>query len=231
MNRLLKYFFNKKAKHALKQDIYARSSFSQEGEDMILAELMIGREKGFYVDVGAFHPSRFSNTKYFYDLGWRGINIEPSPNAIVVFQQERREDTNLNLGISDKEGHLNYFQFEEGALNTFDEDRVKFLEKETPYRSTHNQRIPLARLDSILEKYCNNRKIDFMNIDVEWHEMKVLQSNNWKKFRPSVLLVEILDFQLETISNNSVHMYLKEIGYKFECKTPRTCFYLDSLVK
>jgi FkbM family methyltransferase len=202
-------------------------SYSQEGEDMILAELFRQKSTGFYVDVGAFHPTRFSNTKYFYKKGWSGINIEPSPSAMREFLKNRRRDTNLNLGVSDKSGTLEFYTFAEPALNTFQKDRVEFLENTTPYRSNGQISVPVERLDKILEKFSSNREIDFMNIDVEAHEKQVLQSNDWEKFRPEVLLVEILDFSLETILKNPVHIFLVKKGYRFECKTPRTCFYLN----
>ena len=56
-------------------------SYSQEGEDMILRRIFGDKRLGFYVDVGAHDPRRFSNTYYFYKRGWRGINIEPRPGS------------------------------------------------------------------------------------------------------------------------------------------------------
>ena len=55
-------------------DGYSVKSYSQEGEDIILRNLFGNRKDGFYVDVGAHHPMRFSNTYFFYKLGWNGCN-------------------------------------------------------------------------------------------------------------------------------------------------------------
>src|SRR5882762_9035683 len=93
-------------------DIYATKSYSQEGEDMILQRIFAGKERGFYVDVGAHHPRRFSNTYFFYRKGWSGINIEPSPEAVRAFQSDRKRDTNLQCGISDRAGNLTYYSFD-----------------------------------------------------------------------------------------------------------------------
>src|SRR4051812_17526869 len=84
------------------------TSYSQEGEDMVLQSFYEGRKKykGFYIDVGAHHPYRFSNTLFFYKKGWRGINIEPTPNAVKAFNIFRRRDINLNIGISSKRDKL-----------------------------------------------------------------------------------------------------------------------------
>lgn len=76
-------------------DVYAKKSYSQEGEDMVLQRIFDGKTNGFYVDVGAHHPFRFSNTYFFYRLGWSGINIEPNPEASDLFQSARRKDINL----------------------------------------------------------------------------------------------------------------------------------------
>jgi len=77
-------------------------SYSQDGEDMLLRPLLmesVPDYKGFFVDIGAHHPFRFSNTMHFYELGWHGINVEPTPAAIALFNQYRSNDINLNVGI------------------------------------------------------------------------------------------------------------------------------------
>src|SRR5690606_39242212 len=96
-------------------------SFSQEGEDMVLRGFYEGRKnyKGFYVDVGAHHPYRFSNTMYFYKKGWRGINIEPSPEAMKWLIWFRTKDVNLNIGISDSPLELTYYCFNVPTSNVF----------------------------------------------------------------------------------------------------------------
>jgi FkbM family methyltransferase len=220
---------NLKVTKIINRFCYVRSqgqqSFAQEGEDLIIAELLGPRINGFYVDVGAYHPIRFSNTKYFYDRGWSGINIEPSPMALKAFEKERKRDTNLNIGISENGGTLEFYTFAEAALNTFQAERVNLLETTTPYRSNGKILVPVRTLKDVLSEFAKDRPIDFMNIDVESHEMSVLRSNDWSKFRPELMLIEILDFSLETILNNPIHKFLTGIGYRFECKTPRTCFY------
>ncbi|WP_246838284.1 FkbM family methyltransferase [Leptospira meyeri] len=194
---------------------------------MVLRDLFGDKKKGYYVDIGAYDPYRFSNTSYFYELGWTGINIEPSPDGYKRFEIHRIRDQNLNIGIGLAESELVYYRFEEAALNTFDAERVKFLEETTNYKSKDNVKVKVRPLASVLQEFAPNQEIDFMNIDVEWNEISVLKSGDWKKFRPKVILIEILDFDLETITKNPIHLLLIEMGYFFYCKTPRTCFYLE----
>lgn len=79
---------------------YHTKSYAQEGEDMILHRIFERQSVGFYVDVGAHHPFRFSNTYLFYQKGWRGINIDAMPNSMRLFNRFRPRDINLECGIS-----------------------------------------------------------------------------------------------------------------------------------
>ena len=103
-------------------DGYARKSYSQEGEDMILRRLFEKQKTGFYVDVGAHHPKRFSNTLFFYKKGWHGINIDAMPNSMSLFDKIRPRDINLEVPISEKKQKLKYYMFNEPALNGFSKE-------------------------------------------------------------------------------------------------------------
>src|SRR5215470_18597307 len=105
---------------ARKADLHVQFSYAQEGEDLILERIFEGKTAGFYVDVGAHHPKRFSNTYRFYRRGWCGINIEPNPDTLALFNRSRKRDINLAVGVAAQEGELVYFMFNEPALNSFD---------------------------------------------------------------------------------------------------------------
>ena len=210
-------------------DVYSTKSYSQEGEDIILARYLYNREKGFYVDVGAHHPKRFSNTYLFYKRGWRGINIDPNPEAIALLNKYRPRDINLQLGISTEPGKLKYFLFDEPAVNTFDEARADWLQENTDYRIIAKENIAVDRLDNVLNQYLTTEeKIDFMSIDVEKYELNVVESNNWKNYRPTLLLVESLDSSLSSISNDPLHNYLSNEDYILHAKTMNTLVYRDA---
>src|SRR5687767_12978486 len=100
-----------------------KKSYSQSGEDMIVNFIFeqLGINLPTYLDIGAFHPYIISNTAFFYDKGCTGINIEPSPVNFKLFTKARKRDINLNIGISEKEQTIKYYNFEEPALNTFSE--------------------------------------------------------------------------------------------------------------
>jgi FkbM family methyltransferase len=204
-------------------------TFSQEAEDMILEALLESRAPGFFVDVGALHPIRFSNTYLFYQRGWRGINIEPNKDAALAFQHIRPEDQFLNTGVSDESGSITYFVMDEPALNTFDPERVKYLEQTTRYRCIETVETPVATLTSILEGARTPERIDFMSIDVENRELNVLRSNDWDRYRPEFVLVEVLNKDLAAIETDPVHQFMLSVNYTFVAGTLRTVFYRDAL--
>jgi FkbM family methyltransferase len=209
-------------------DIYATKSYSQEGEDMILQRIFAGKESGFYVDVGAHHPRRFSNTYFFYRRGWSGINIEPNPEAVRTFQSDRERDTNLQCGISDRAGNLTYFSFDEAALNTFDQALAKSRIASTPYKLVGTETIPVERLESILSKHVpENRPIDFLSIDAEGLDFPVLQSNDWSRYRPTCVLVEALGISLEQAMQGDIYRFMKSHGYELLAKTFNTLIFCE----
>jgi FkbM family methyltransferase len=203
-------------------------SYSQEGEDMVLSRFLEGRKTGFYVDVGAHHPMRFSNTLLFYERGWMGINIEPSPSAIAQFNLKRNRDINVENGVGDTPGELTYYMFDDAALNTFDNALMQEREAQTPYRVVGTTRVMVERLETILEKNLpGGRTIDFMSVDVEGFDLQVIRSNDWRRYRPEFVLIEALDFKVERACQHPIHMFMSNIGYELVAKTLNTLFYRE----
>lgn len=166
-------------------------SFASAGEDMILRHL-VGSDKrgGFYVDVGAFHPVRSSNTYFFYLQDWRGLNVEARPGSKELFDRVRPRDINVEAGVSGARGELTYhFIGPDSTMNSFDRGFLESIgmlgevKREIPI-----QVYPLAEiLDRQLPA---GQFIDFMNVDVEGHDLAVLRSNDWARFRPRFVVVE-----------------------------------------
>jgi FkbM family methyltransferase len=210
-------------------DEYATKSYSQEGEDMILKRIFEGQREGFYVDIGAHHPRRFSNTYFFYKRGWSGINVEPNPDVIRIFNSDRSRDTNLQCGISDCEGTLKYYYFNDPALNTFDQCVVKLRLETTPFKIVKQENIPVVRLASILKKHLPvGRQIDFLSVDVEGFDFAVLKSNDWNLFRPSCVLAEVLNVTLEEAINGEIAQFMREQGYIVFARTYNTLIFCET---
>lgn len=206
-----------------------RLSFSQEGEDMILSRMLEGRALNkFYVDVGAHHPQRFSNTYHFYLQGWRGINIDPLPGGMGIFREVRPRDINLEYAISDKEEELTYYEFNEPALNGFSLKLAKERDGLKDYRIVGEKNILTRRLEVIFEEHLpHGQQIGFLNIDVEGHDLQVLLSNNWDRYRPEIILIEDLEpISLGHIQNSPIVSFLSKQGYDLYAKSVNTLFFI-----
>lgn len=190
----------------------SQKSFSQNGEDILIDKLLGEKRTGFYVDVGAYHPSRLNNTKRFYLRGWTGINIEPDPKKIENFYNARPKDINLNFGVANKTGKLLYYRFEPETLSTFSQTAAEDFKKQG-FRLIGTFKVKVFKLADILEKYSKNQQIDFVSIDVEGYDYEVLESNNWKKFRPKLVCIEA-----EASDDKKFEIFMAKLGYKKVCK-------------
>lgn len=202
-------------------------SFSQCGEDMNVAYALDNKKNGIFVDVGAFHPQKYSNTNYFYNnLNWHGINIEPNPNNFQKFVSDRKRDINLNIGISDKAGELTYFMFVDPLFNTFSVERKNDLEKQG-IMCIDQKIISVKPLSQVLDEYLQNKPIDFLNVDVETLDLLVLQSIDYVKHRPKVICVEDHTFNIENPNNSEIYKFLKEKNYKLHSKCSMSSIFVS----
>lgn len=209
-------------------DGYALKSYSQEGEDMILRRIFERQSSGFYVDVGAHHPKRFSNTYFFYKRGWRGINIDAMPDSMRVFNKARPRDINIEKPISDKKQALTYYAFNEPALNGFSKELSEARDGVGGYEIIFTKDIETETLEDILDRnFPDSSDIDFLSIDVEGLDFSVLKSNNFIKYRPKVILIEILGSSLDEIEDNEVAFFLKDKGYRLYAKAVNTVFFIS----
>ncbi len=166
-----------------------RQSFSQNQEDLIIDKILGYKKNGFYVDVGAYDPDRFSNTKRFYLKGWTGINIEPDTLSYEKFLNKRPNDINLNIGISDNPGVLTYYKMEPQTLSTFVEDEAKEYIKQG-YSLLEKKEVEVKSLAEVFDSYRANNPIDILSIDTEGLDMEVLKSNDWTKYKPQIICIE-----------------------------------------
>ena len=207
--------------------LYHNLSYSQEGEDMMLARFFSEQTTGFYVDVGAHHPQRFSNTYYFYLKGWRGINIDAMPGSMEIFNKLRPNDINLEFPIYDSNQTLTYYQFNEPALNGFCEKTAQERDGLKHYKIIFQKKLPTYTLAEILDKYLPvHQKIDFLNIDVEGLDYQVLKSNNWQKYRPKIVLIE--DFNLSSlkgIDESKLAVFMDKQDYQLYGKSVCTLIF------
>jgi FkbM family methyltransferase len=203
---------------------FGRTSLAQEGEDLILARIFEHQDRGTYVDVGAHHPLRFSNTHLLYRRGWRGVNIDAAPGSMRLFRKLRPRDVNLEVGIAATAEERPFYVFDEPALSTFDAERAKQLDH-PPYRITSIRQVRCAPLSTILREH-SVTVIDLLTIDAEGFDFEVLQTLDWTATRPHVVLTEQFSRDLAALLESPVHGFLHERAYTLIAKTFNSVFYV-----
>jgi FkbM family methyltransferase len=193
--------------------IYLNRSYGQNGEDILLNRIFADQPTGIFVDIGAHHPIRFSNTYHFYLKGWRGINIDAMPGSMKLFNELRPGDTNLEIGVSGIPGTMDFYVFNEPALNTFDKSEASRKNGVSGFEIVKTIKVLTKPLNVILDESLQaDTKIDFMSIDVEGFDLAVLQSNNWNKYQPEVILVELNNYK-EELRESETYKYLIGLDY------------------
>lgn len=219
--------FKQVARSVIGSWAFVRRSYSQEGEDLILLRHFEHRKKGFFVDVGAHHPFRFSNTYVFYRLGWHGINIDPMPGCMALFKRHRARDINLELGVGRDSGSIPFFIFNEPALNTCDERLARQRDGRGQSRLVLETRVPCLPLSQVLQEHlpAGLEHFQFLSIDVEGMDGTVLESNNWDQYRPEVVVIELAGCDLEAAMTSEQSKFLRRVGYLPFAKTNNSFFF------
>jgi FkbM family methyltransferase len=204
---------------------FTTKTYSQEGEDQILRKVFGKRNKGFYIDIGAHHPKRFSNTYFFYKNGWNGINIEARPGSKILFDKTRPRDINLEFAISSESKELTYYMFNEPALNGFSTQNAANLKDHKEYKIIREIKLNTQRLDSVLARHViPTQNIDFMSIDVEGLDYDVIISNNWTLYKPKIILIEDPEFDFK--NGSKICVFLESYNYKMIARTFNTSFFM-----
>ena len=194
---------------------------------MILNRVFEGKANGFYVDVGAHHPTRFSNTYLFYRRGWRGINIDAMPGSMSEFEKLRPEDENVEALISSKRKKIEFFLFNEPALNTCDAELARKRNGLSTYRLVGTTMIESQTLSEVLERHLSPKQsIDFLSIDVEGMDLDVLCSNDWKRFTPTIILAEDTEVSnARRATESPIATFLGRYGYSLFANTVNTLLF------
>ena len=200
-------------------------SYSQNAEDVRLCRVFGAIEDGFYVDVGAADPSLGSVTRLFYDRGWCGVNVEPSP-AFEALSAARQRDINLRVAVGESDGLAQFFlTYPDLGMSTVDpaahahvSEKIERVEEIT---------VTQRRLESILREQAAGRTIHFLKVDVEGMERDVLASSDWDVFRPIVVVVEAVAAWSTSPTFEAWEPLLLGAGYEFAAFDGINRFYVD----
>lgn len=178
-------------------------SCSQFGEDKIIFEYFnsMSIKKGYFLEIGANHPTMFSQTWLLEKNGWSGILIEPLPYLAELLKEQRKNSIVFESAVSssDKIGHA--------YLLIKDDPAESELVFDMPVDDNSYKIVQVRTLNEILiEAECD--RVDFLSIDIEGMEIEALQEFDFQKFHPKMILIE------DHCHNLKKHRFLKAKGYK-----------------
>jgi FkbM family methyltransferase len=188
-------------------------SYAQNGEDVLLERLFGRQREGFYVDVGASDPTDLSLTRHFYERGWRGVNVEPVPDAYARLCAERPRDRNLNVGVAAAARAMTFYEVaDQTVLSTFSAEQAAVYRAEG--RRVVERPVKVVSLAEVCAAHVD-QPIDFLSIDVEGLEREVLAGGDWQRWRPRVVLLEATRPNTTIPTHDEWEPLLLEAGYLF----------------
>jgi hypothetical protein len=190
---------------------YWRIYYSQFGEDAIIRELVGKKKSGTYIDVGCYHPKKFSNSYMLHKRGWRGINIDMEEDKIFLFKICRPNDFNVLSAVSDTEKSVRLFKDRDFSLGaTIDQSMGEKIGAQDSEVLT----IKTRTLNQIIATSPYYKKpIDLLSIDCEGHDLQVLKSIDLKMYNPKIIIIEDQYRDIEKILKGETYAYLIENGY------------------
>lgn len=175
---------------------YGCSTYSQHGEDIFILNLfqMLGYDKFSWLDLGAHMPETISNTKLFYEMGMRGVNVEPNPHLFPDFLKHRPEDLNLMYGLAtncEEYGTAILYTYDDRSpINTMRKEcSDKFLEMGA--RQIGQIEIATISIDHLIKEYCQGKYPEFLNSDIEEMDYDVLRMSDFSDSRPIIICAEV----------------------------------------
>lgn len=208
--------------------LHEKPAFAHWGEDQIAIHYLKDVQNGFYVDIGCYHPSLYSNTKLLHDRGWSGINIDPNPFMIQEFERERPDDVNLRIAIAAEAGSIELMLFHDWASsNTISTEFADAIAKRHDIQVDKRIPTPARPLRDVLDEHASGRTIDFMNIDIESVDIQALESNDWQRYRPRLLAIEDFEFRFDAPRESAIYCYLMDQGYEMVSRCVFTSFFID----
>jgi FkbM family methyltransferase len=177
---------------------------SQQEEERLVREFFGGDDSGFYVEVGANHPTEGSQTWHLEQLGWTGVLVEPQPDLAAFLVTMRKTARVFAAACTSPENAGQAMSLHvDGARSGLDRDRMA-----PGLQAAYVIAVPTRTLDNILEEAQAPSPIDLLSVDVEGHELEVLSGFNFQRWQPLLILLE------DHVGTLRTHHFLKARGYR-----------------
>ncbi len=214
-----------------------KTTNSQSGEDAILAyvvsRLGIPFDECTYLDLGANRPVEGSNTNFFYNCGARGVLVEANPELIPDLEKVRSEDTVLNCCVDTEDGvQREFIIMTDDGLSTTDPDEIGYIQAVNPDIKVKSRvMVESITINTIMERYFPAAPV-ICSIDVEGKDLELLQSIDFEKYRPLLLVAEMIEYSNDLAvnsKNEDIYAYMKSVGYEEYAFTGINSIFIDTL--
>ena len=191
-----------------------RITYSQNKEDLFINSYFKDKVKGFYLDVGCYHPIKYSNTALLHNRGWQGINIDMSQTSIDFFNILRKKDKNICAAISNESKEaIQYVDRPFSPINTLVKEFSDTASKKISFNKYSEKIIHTYKFNQIVkDQKLKFEQIDFLNIDVEAHDFEVLEGIDLMAYKIKLICIEMFDSQMN-INEDKFKDYLIKYNY------------------
>ena len=236
-----------------------RISYSMAGEDQVLFHIIkyiAGGKPISWINIGAAHPIILNDTYLFYRSkryrirGRRpyGVSVDARPHLNKLYRVLRPREIFINCLIGDGDLEVQDFFYNpyEPHNSSTNENWARGLDVDSRIKNNQDIRKISSKVMSLHEIFLSYPRLlnsesggnfCMLLVDTEGHDLSVLQSNDFKKYRPSLVAVEIAiptyrgleNITLESLSQSKIHKFMVNVGYSWYAGNGMTQFYLEGL--
>jgi Methyltransferase FkbM domain len=172
-------------------------SFSQFGEDEIVAKLLL-TEPGNLIEIGAWEPQTFSNSRLFIECGWDATLIEFSPEPVRQLVKEYAGNPKVRViaaAVTPDAQHVMEFAVTDDACTTVPENAAKWKGLRAGYDGGFFGQlwVPTLSVQQLLDQFYGDRQVDFLSVDTEGSSVEIAIEFMQSGWAPKVLCVEYGD--------------------------------------
>jgi len=197
MKQRLKKFIKKQVFKLIKPPVNkVNNSNAQAGEDLILSFLFssMGLSSISYIDIGSNDPIICNNTYLFYARSKSGLLVEPDLFYLNRTKKYRPKDKIIQAAVSDEEGEVDFYLFDEPTLNTLSKEEALLRQQTGTFKIKEIKKITSIKIEKIIKEYMDNVAPDLISLDVEGIDYDILASFDFETYRVPVWVIETCEY-------------------------------------
>lgn len=184
-----------------------RASRSQAGQDLwVFGEVFDEKRGGFFVDIGAHDGVTLSNTYILESkYAWTGICVEANPDNFMQLTANRKSKC-IFACLDSGEGVVEF-----AKKGLFGGIISKNTDNKTPAEGSEVLSLQTISLATLLKRADAPSEIDYLSIDVEGAEERVLGAFPFNSYRFKCMTIERPTDSLKATLKSSGYILIKEI--------------------